>query len=115
MEFIEAMKIKKSMCKGRACGDCPLGKASKQKCTGCTEYCLEHPEEAEKILIKWDKEHPRKTILMDFLEKHPNAPLDDDGTPQDVCPFALGYVKNGECYLDDGNDCIPCWNRPMEE
>lgn len=117
MEFIEAMKIFKRMCKGRACSDCPLCKASKQRCTCCTEYCSNYPEEAEEILTKWAEEHPQKTILMDFLEKYPNAKLDDDGTPEGPCPFHLGYDDDDDdcIYGDVYDSCKKCWNRPLED
>lgn len=63
------------------------------------------------IVEKWSKEHPRKTFLIDFKEKHPNAPLNEDGIPEDICPSELGYCKSAEgCDLR----CTACWNRYME-
>lgn len=51
-----------------------------------------------------------KTMLEDFLEKHPKAKLLDDGTPV-CCPFILGYEeeKNEKCM-----NCVECWNRSIE-
>lgn len=104
MEFKEAMKITKRMCKGRVCSDCPLGKQLDYKeCTCCTEYCSEYPEEAEEILKEWAKEHPQKTILHDFLEKYPNTELDEDGFPIHISPYMLGYQIDTR------------WDRPLEE
>lgn len=114
MEFIEAMKIFKRMCNGRACSDCPLCKASKQRCTCCTEYCSDYPEEAEEILTKWAEEHPQKTILEDFLEKHPNAPLSSGGAPKYICPYSVGYVEECDSSFCK-KDCTQCWNRPLED
>ena len=116
MEFKEAMKIKKRMCQGITCFECPLNEPSSDKECACGEYILEFPEEAEEILIKWAEEHPQKTILQDFLEKYPNAPLKKDGTPQYVCPYQLGYDKSDDCIYEDTYTCCKkCWNRPLEE
>lgn len=53
----------------------------------------------------------RKTMLEDFLEKHPNAILLEDGTPI-ICPYWLGYgeKEKKECG-DDEVECLKCWNR----
>lgn len=60
---------------------------------------------------QWSKEHPRKTILQDFLEKYPNAELNDDGIPK-PCPYWLGYKDMPFC---NRIRCVECWNRPVEE
>ena len=45
-----------------------------------------HASESSAIIDKWCAEHPQKTYLQDFLEKFPNAKLDDDGEPlADAC------------------------------
>ena len=49
----------------------------------------------------------QKTLLQDFLEKYPNTPLGNDGTPL-ACPYLLGYVDEKGCH----GDCIDCWNQP---
>lgn len=116
MEFIEAMKIKKRMCEERTCSKCPLNKLSEVKECTCTEYTLRFPKKAEEILTKWAEEHPQKTMLQDFLEKYPNAPLKKDGTPQYVCPYQLGYDKSDDCIYEDTYTCCKkCWNRPLED
>lgn len=115
MEFIEAMRIKERMCKGRDCSDCPLGKQLQYKeCTCCTEYCSEYPEEAEEILKEWAKEHSRKTILQDFLEKYPNTELNGFGLPP-MCPNVLGYSKEHHNDCMTYANCVQCWSRPLEE
>lgn len=90
---------------------------SETGCIGCPAKGVCHliPRNIEQlvsIVEKWSKEHPQKTMLQDFLEKHPNAPLDDDGTPQ-ACPDKLGYSKYGCSVVD--KYCKKCWNRPLEE
>lgn len=59
---------------------------------------------------QWSKEHPRKTILQDFLEKYPNAELNDDGVPE-LCLYWLGYKDMPLC---NRIGCVECWNRPLE-
>lgn len=67
-------------------------------------------EDVVTVVEKWSAEHPKKTMLQDFLEKYPNAPLEDDKTPS-ICPHSIGYCEdNSFC---KGNTCEDCWNRPM--
>lgn len=111
MEFIKAMKIRQRMCsRNKDCGLCPLSGTNNGRNTHCINLMSEYPEEAEKALEKWDKEHPVKTILDEFKEKYPDAPLNDDGTPKRICPAILGY-KN----LDYCSSCIKCWSQPAKE
>lgn len=78
-----------------------------------------YPEKAISIVEKWSKEHPRKTILQDFLEKYPKAELRYNKFPE-ICPYFLGYAENRQCVLDTeerfcSEECEECWNRPLEE
>lgn len=59
---------------------------------------------------KFSYEHPKKTMLQDFLEKYPNAELNDDGIPK-PCPSWLGYKDMPFC---NRIRCVECWNRQME-
>ena len=46
----------------------------------------------------------------DFLEKCPNALLEDDGMPL-ACPDKPGYLpQDYGCNLN----CESCWNQPLE-
>lgn len=67
---------------------------------------------SEDITEMLQKEHPPKTMLQDFLEKYPNAPLNINGDYPECCPFMLGY-KKGDCIKPRGT-CVECWNRPVE-
>lgn len=61
----------------------------------------------------WAKEHPRKTRLQDFLEKHPKAPLTSYGQKiPKACAQDVGYCTSCK-YL--GNKCHQCWNESLEE
>ena len=77
--------------------------------------CMQHdyPEEAVSIVEKWSKEHPIKTMLQYFIEQHPKAKLDPDGTPA-VCPYQLRYTDDDGCPYGNFN-CVVCWNRPVED
>lgn len=118
MEFVKAMKIKERMCEDNisACIDCPFTPENNGIGDSCDDFITLYPEKAEKILIKWAKEHPQKTILQDFLEKYPNAKLDEDGTPKGPCPYHLGYDDDDDCIYEDTYTCCKkCWNRPLED
>ena len=105
MEFIEAMKIMKRMCEDDIidCIDCPLSDSNNKTKETCSNFIMLHPEEAEEILKEWAEEHPQKTILQDFLEKYPNAKLNEEGFPKYIAPYALGYAFDTS------------WNRPLED
>ena len=113
MEFIEAMKIMKRMCEG-GCHDCPLDDSNNNTKKPCDDFMMLHPEEAEEIIIKWAEENPQKTILEDFLEKYPNAPLNEHRFPK-ACPAVLGYYDSGCPYDGSIGSCGECWNKPMED
>ena len=67
------------------------------------------------ILQKWSDEHPPKTLLEDLLERYPNTPFDDYGTPC-FCPKALGYEKQWYCNNGvESSRCVDCWNRYLDE
>ena len=69
------------------------------------------------IVDQWSKKHPQKTMLQDFLEKFPNAPLQSDGTPS-LCPYKCGYTQEDYCKKFNPHPayktCLECWNRPLE-
>lgn len=116
MEFIEAMKILKRMCDIEHCLTCPLCEDNNKTKESCCDFIIQFPEKAEEILTKWAEEHPQKTILQDFLEKYPNAKMDEDGTPEGPCPYHLGYDDDDDCIYEDTYTCCKkCWNRPLEE
>lgn len=97
---------KKQSCNG-LCTECPLKKGNDGTKANCTEVEIVYPEKAVEIVEKWSNEHPRKTYLMDFLEKYPNAELNEDGIPKS-CAEYLGYKVS--C-----RDCKECWNTHMED
>lgn len=94
------------------CRECPLACYNNGTTSECDELEKESVEKAIEIVYNWGKEHPVKTMMMDFFEKFPNAPKDDDGTPV-CCPHNCGYIESDycECY---NRDCFKCWSRPIE-
>lgn len=107
LKFIKEFKRMCNCCSGGFCAGCP-----RKENPSCDDSMMD--DELNKLIAaveKWSKEHPQKTRLQDFLEKHPDAELYDDGTPQ-VCCQILGYCK--DCINAKGA-CANCWNMPVEE
>lgn len=71
---------------------------------------INYSKKAVKAVQEWSDAHPQRTYLSEFLKNYPNAPLDDYGTPKGVCPHTLGLMNIDDC--DD--NCIKCWNQPIE-
>ena len=106
MDAVKFFKEKERLCKSHDdvnCNKCELH-----------NICdvAEKAEEVVAIVEKWSAEHPQKTYLTDFLEKHPDAPLSSDGEP-DACARCCGYRK--DCPGQSCRGCLKCWNTPMEE
>ena len=107
---VEFIKEKVRMCNIFNCSACPFNKNGYH---GCGHVMTNHPEEAVKIVQKWSDENPVKTIMMDFFEKFPNAPKEEDGTPKN-CAYYLGYVTADYFFKCNSGSCEKCWNRPLE-
>ena len=117
MEYKKAAEIYGRMCDGRNhdCEHCELSYRQNTKSLLCIDLFYRYPNIVEPILEKWDKEHPKETILSKFLEHYPNALIGDDGTPTGVCPSSLGYVDLEDCGDNYKDVCVRCWNRTPEE
>lgn len=118
MDAVKFLKERKRMCDSYPiiCGKCKISEAKDG--LHCYEFQYTLPERAVAIVEKWSEEHPRKTILQDFLEKYPNAIMENGGFPE-PCPYHLGYEKeptNNDEFCDAGEDgCRKCWNRQLDE
>lgn len=95
------------------CNDCPLSCSNNYIGVPCSDFETLYPEKAIGIVQKWSDEHPRKTYLSEFLRHYPNASLDENGTPEEICPHALGLMSMNCCR--DDYACVKCWNQPIEE
>lgn len=117
MTAVDFLKEYGRMCKMHDlnCSECPMSELeSKYNHNVCRITMIVHPEETVDIVQKWADEHPVKTMLQDFFEKHPNAPRKTDGDPL-VCPHVLGYRTEIKGCCTECDKCYDCWNRPWEE
>ena len=110
MEFKQAMRIWKRMCKKHdRCSGCPMwGKVEE-----CPDMLWDTETDVEAILAKWEDEHPEKTIADDFYEKFPKAPRNGEGVPHS-CAADIGYSRPPFCDQNT-NCCAECWRRPLGE
>lgn len=111
MDALKFIKEFYRMCdyySGGFCKGCP-----RKEEPGCDSSTMSDEELAKLIsdVEKWSKEHPPKTRLQDFMEKYPNAPICESGSPS-ACCMSLGYCQSCD---DPENDCEVCWNKPVEE
>lgn len=111
MDAVKYAKNFSRLCGTTVCNRCPVRKAINGRICS-RESLAEHAEAVVAAVEEWAAEHPQKTYLTDFLEKHPDAPLSSDGEP-DACARCCGYRK--DCPGQSGCDCRKCWNTPMEE
>lgn len=115
MDAVKFLKEKKRMCDSfdNYCTDC-TGCEIESKMSGmhCAEYMEKYPEQTVEIVEKWSKEHPQETRLSRFLKYYPNAELNNDGTPREICAHKLGIREFKGCLTES---CVDCWNTPIEE
>lgn len=114
MDAVEFLKERSRMCfyYREVCSSCPL-KGCNRLSFGCGNS-MENMKEAVSVVEDWSKNNPPKTILQDFVEKFPNAPVDSDGLPK-LCPYQCGYEEE-KCDCRSRNDvsnCFSCWNRTL--
>lgn len=81
-------------------------------------FCLEDLQDYEGMeakLEEWIAENPKRTYKQDFLEKYPNAPLNENNIPK-FCLCNVGYlpIENQPCMIGECGSCLECWNRSME-
>lgn len=105
-------RIKNGLCKIK-CSNCPLGANNNGEGLSCPTFEMYYPEKAIEVIQQWSNSHPQKTYLSELLKIFPDTPLDDDGTPESICPYELGLMNRSNC--EKGRNCIECWNRPFGE
>lgn len=67
-DFVAVMKERNRMCnKFKRCSDCPLGISFNQS-QPCRNWMIDHPEEAQEIILKWSEENPATTNRMKLKE-----------------------------------------------
>ena len=65
-EFQKVIRERNRICKTNKCSACPIFDAKGNDF--CEEWFYEHPEEAEKIILKWAEENPPLTNGKKFEE-----------------------------------------------
>lgn len=80
------------------CSECPLSYTNNgaSEFISCTTFEMHYPLQAISIVQRWSDEHPKRTYLSEFLKNYPNAPLEDDGTPE-ICLSSLGLTNYNGC------------------
>lgn len=112
MEAEKFLKEWKRMCQSQ--GKCITCKAALvcPYIPGIFPHKQTNPAAIVPAVERWAAEHPQKTRLSDFLEKYPNAPKREDGTPI-VCAAAIGYGSFCSVGIYH-KTCRDCWNQPLE-
>lgn len=120
MDAVKFFKEKERMCssidKGNKfckCDNCGLSYKNNETGLNCDEFQRLFPWKAVQIVQEWSEKNPEKTILDDLLEKYPNVPMREDGTPT-ICAIHIGYVGKYRCKEVDC-DCKLCWSMPLSE
>lgn len=108
LKFLEEFDRMCVYYKDKICRGCP-----REGSPNCIIAAMGKEERAKLIrdVEQWSKEHPKRTRLQDFREKYPNALHSSEGTPL----FCCGNLGYGENWMLCNNDCIACWNKPVEE
>ena len=99
------------------CGNCPIGiKAdSFDEPRTCKELHMRTPEIAVSIVENWSKNNPRKTYIIDLLEKYPKTIIDEYTGVPEICPSDIGFKDFPDCGKDNYSYCTSCWNQEMEK
>lgn len=103
-EFVEVMKWRERMCDElNNCSECGFAKseAFNKIYPGvapkfCMEYTINNPQEAEEIIMAWEKEHPVKTNADKFKEVF-GVETSLSGCNGIFCQKGLPDCKNCDC------------------
>ncbi len=111
-EFVAVMSEARRLCRAQIiCADCPL----KDNGECMLDQSLDVPAnfcEAERRVMNWAEQHPRKTML-DVLMEMPTADVkfSPDGSVR-FCPSHIDRAYGGLCADGKGN-CRECWGREV--
>ena len=108
-------RTKNGLCENK-CRNCPLCSNNNGEGLPCPDFEMYYPERAVKAVQRWSDEHPPKTYLTELLDKYPNVLLNDDGTPEGICPHQLGLKSSiVDCKKSYDCDCVKCWSQIIED
>lgn len=99
MDAVEYIKHRNRLCEFHQhyCFECEYAEGERrQEACDCAEY--DDPQKAVEIVENWAKEHPARTRQSAFLERYPNARIDEDGVLV-ICPRSI--EQNGCDKFDD--------------
>lgn len=119
MDALEFLRERKRMCKSfnRCSSGCPAWGGSCKLETG-TVFEWEADKQVE-IVKEWATAHPRKTRQSVFLERYPEAEIDERGCLQ-LCPTSISAAYRDSNRLCAGPDrkCDDCrrefWMKEVE-
>lgn len=66
-EYVTVVQELQRMCDKNRCAKCPITE-HRHECINCYGWMCNHPEEVERIVMKWSAEHPVVTNGMKFEE-----------------------------------------------
>lgn len=99
--------------KGGECQNCPLYTVVLPG--SCHLFLCEHTAEADSIIDKWCKKHPKKTYAQDFLEKFPDAPKNHEGLPVASACDIYGEKEYFVKYCANYDSCSKCWEEVIPD
>jgi len=97
-----------------SCAKCPMSSDNNGTRDGCALFFVRYPEKVEYILTDWDEKHPVRTILDEFKENYPDAPMNEHGVPDKFCPTDIGYKTDCYAYPGSPEGCVKCWSHPAK-
>lgn len=111
MDAVEYLKQRNRMTKNCtiACNTCPLAIENNHRNLVCTNLEGCYAEEAVAAVENWTKEHRAKTYKDVFLEKFPDAVMDN------IIGVCIENVFGNSVSECGGLTCEDCWNREVEE
>lgn len=100
MEFFSGFR---RMCKSS--NDCAKCEYHGDKCNNVIDFL----EKTVAAVEQWSKEHPRKTRQSEFLERYPEAQIDDNDVLS-VCPAVISpsHRKDGGGCFNIHKKCTDC-------
>ena len=110
------------LCKAqKSCDNCPLIIMKGGKITVCAAIVKVCTDEANEMILKWCKGHPRKTRQSEFLKLFPNAKLFEGVIKIEPCKMEsdMRYIPGDCCERHHVEDCFECsrkyWLAEVEE
>lgn len=115
MDAVKFLEELRRMCQNISCSDCSVQDLCSSYLSAPQWWEGDETKKAVEAVEKWSAEHPRKTRLMDLLEKFPKFSMGTNNLPM-VLPRLFGYCGRGRCQgCEHQNEEESCWNLPLEE